>query len=312
MRVLRELLQLVLENWTLKLTAVFLGFALWLVVRGDPGAERVITVPLEISIPRTMEIVRDRPSTVDVTLRGTAGSTWLAQQISCMVDLRSAQEGEHIVPLTPENIQFPRAAGLEIVGIRPARVLVDLERTVSKEVPVSVATRGDPAQGYDVYAKSAQPSRVNLSGPRSRVENIAEVSTESIALSDRKESFRASTNLNIQDPLVHSDPVGPISVSINIGVHRRTITIHKVAVSADAGLSVAPQYVTVQLLVPQDMSRKITAADLSATVLETELALSESSRKVKPAIKLVKAPDAAIAIKEVLPAEVTVRKKEKS
>jgi YbbR domain-containing protein len=312
MKPLRDFLNLLLENWTLKLTAVFLGFILWLVVRGDPGAERVITVPLEITIPRTMQIVNERPSAVDVTLRGTSGSMWLVQQIACVVDLGSGREGEHIVPLTPDNIRFPRTAGLEIVGIRPARILVDLEATVTKEVPVAVATRGDPAPGYDVYAKYSEPSRVMISGPRTRVENISEISTESVALSDRKETLRILTYLNIKDPMVHSDPVGPVAVSIEIGVHRRTVTVPRVAVSAGPEYSVSPAHISVQLLIPQDLPHKLTAADLSATVPDLESDPPQAPRKVKPEVKFVNTPDAAIIIKEVSPAEVTVRKKEKS
>jgi hypothetical protein len=77
-------------------------------------------------------------------------------------------------------------------------------------------------------------------------------------------------------------------------------------------LSVAPSRLSVQLLVPQDFPRKLTAEDLSATVPDIELNSADSPRKVKPEVRFVNAPDAAIVIKEVLPAEVTVRKKEKS
>jgi hypothetical protein len=42
---MRFLIGLLFENWGLKLTAVLLAVVLWLVVRGDPNAERVISRP---------------------------------------------------------------------------------------------------------------------------------------------------------------------------------------------------------------------------------------------------------------------------
>ncbi len=68
------------ENWGLKLTALFLSFILWLMVHGDPGTERNIMIPLEIRIPRDMVITNeDRPSFVEVSIRGPLASGGFGQ-----------------------------------------------------------------------------------------------------------------------------------------------------------------------------------------------------------------------------------------
>jgi len=314
MKFLRDALQVLLENWALKLTAIFLALFLWLVVRGDPGAERVITIPLEISIPSNMEVVNDRPNAVDVTLQGFSSNMWLIQQMSCSVDLRTAGEGEHIIPLIPENISLPHAAGLTIVGIRPARIVIDLERTISRQVPVSVATSGDPASGYDVYTKSANPPVVLVSGPRNHVESIKEVSTESVPLSDETSPIRTYVNLNVPDALVHTTPVGPIQVDIDIGIHRKTVSVRNVTVVADQpGVSVQPPWITVQLLVPANYTKQFTPADLIATAEVAGLGESRPEAKVYPQVKFTNPADSAvIVIKEIQPAQVTIRRTRKS
>jgi len=71
---MKSLAKLLLENWTLKLTALFMAYVLWLLVRGDPGAMRVLSVPLEIRVPRNFEITSERPTTVDVTVRGSSAT----------------------------------------------------------------------------------------------------------------------------------------------------------------------------------------------------------------------------------------------
>jgi len=87
--------ELLLENWSLKLTAVLLSLILWLFVRGEPGPERVVAVPLEVLLPRQMEITNQRPTSVEVTMRGAAFSNMLFSQPlpTCIIDLQDAKEG---------------------------------------------------------------------------------------------------------------------------------------------------------------------------------------------------------------------------
>jgi YbbR domain-containing protein len=308
MKFIREMIHVLLENWTIKLTALILAFVLWAVVRGEPGAERVITAPLEVTIPANMQITNDRPNSVDVTVRGL--NPWFVQTIpSCIVNLQTAGEGEHIVPLTPENIRVPRSPGIEIVGIRPARIVVDLERVVAKQVSVSIAVRGDTAPGYDVYNKSVTPSKVLISGPRSHVAGIAEISTEAVPLTGRTAPFRTAVNLNVKDTIVHTTPAGPVLVDIEIGVHRRTVLIRKVPIAADEpGFSVTPRWVSVTVLVPDNFQGKLDAQDFTATAVVRGLASPINAAKVKPDIKCTVQLDPAIVVTEVQPAEVIVRK----
>ena len=108
-----------LENWGVKLTALFLALILWVMVHGDPGMERNISVPLEIRIPRDMIITNDdRPSLVEVGIRGPLVSGSLGQpSVLCLIDLLSAPEGSvrlHL-PLktsrqTPPGCKFCRCA----------------------------------------------------------------------------------------------------------------------------------------------------------------------------------------------------------
>jgi YbbR domain-containing protein len=313
MKLLREMLQILLKNWVLKLTAIFLALILWIVVRGDPSAERVVTVPLEIRIPRNMEIVNERPNSVDVMIRGPSSNMGFVSSIpTCNIDLRSADEGEHIVPLTSENLRMPNAAGVEIVGIRPTRIVIDLELTVSRELPVSVMTRGEPAAGYDIYKTSADPARILVSGPRSHVEALSDIPTEIVPLSGEMKSIRTFINLSVKDPVIHTSPMGPVEVEIEIGAHRKPVTIQKVPVRPDGeGFTVSPSSVSVLLLVPANLNGKLTPADINAIVAVEGLDSSKPA-KVKPDVKLNTRLDYGIAIKEIQPAEVTVRKTGKS
>ncbi len=304
---MREWLRnLFLENWSLKVAALAISCFLWFVVRGDSGSERVITVPLEVRIPRNMEITNERPSTVDVTIRGPAGNMlWFGQSVPvCSVDLQDAEEGEHTVPLSERNVQMPR--GLEMVAIRPARVRLVLERTTSKEVPVR-ALLGDPDPELDVYSVMLNPSRVLITGPRNHVQSVRDVPTESIPLAGQQGSFRSFVNLNIRDMALHSIPVGPIEVAVELGPHRTLRTVARIPVLVDDGsVTVSPPHISVSILAPPSLAAALKPEDFVATVSAGALDASRRLARAKPVVKLKEPRDPAVIVKSV--PEVTLRR----
>jgi YbbR domain-containing protein len=210
-----------LQNWTLKVTAILLAFILWLFVRGEPGPERVVPgVPLEVQVPRQMEITNKHPTSVEVTMRGMAFSDlWLSQPIptTCVIDLSEAKEGEQVVALTPENVKIPKGSGIEVTRINPARVDLVLEATVSKEVPITVPVRGEPLHGFEIYGRRPTPSTVVITGPRSHIDPVKEIPTEVVSIKGQNHPVRVFVGLGIKDILVRTSLVNPVQVDISIG-----------------------------------------------------------------------------------------------
>jgi YbbR domain-containing protein len=128
-RFIRECLR---GNWNLKIIALILALIVWLFVRGESGPERIVRIPLEVQISHNMEITREDPSMIEVTMRGTAFSGALFGQTipTCIIDLRSFGEGAHAVALTLDNIKVP--SGIEIIRVNPTRVRIVLKRAPEK------------------------------------------------------------------------------------------------------------------------------------------------------------------------------------
>lgn len=306
--------QYLLENWTLKLTAILLAFVLWLMVRGNPNAERVISVPLEVRVPRNMEITSERPATVDVTVRGAFSNTWFAPALpTYFIDMQSLGEGEHIVQLSPANVRFPRASGLEAMAVRPVRLKLTLERSIAKEVPVRVVTQGEPEPEFDIYEISVSPASVILSGPRSRIERTNEIRTEAIAVAGHRASMREFANLDLRDDAVHSAPPGPVEVNIELGPHRalRRVTGVRV-VPDDRNATVTPQFISLQVLVPITMEKTLTAEDFAASVSISQLPPNQLSASLKPEVRLKSGDHPAVVIKAIQPAAVVVKRNKRS
>lgn len=312
---MRRLTAILLENWNLKVLALLLAVILWNVVRGDPGGERVITVPLEVRIPRNMEITSERPGTVDVIVRGTfTNAFWFGQQIpACIVDLYDSEEGEQIVALSPDNVRLPRGSGLDVIAVRPARISFMLEATISKEVPIRVPIKSVPS-GMEVYYYSTLPETILITGPRSHVEPVREVFTETVTLNDaeNQRAVRKFPNLNIKDNSLHTSPAGPVEVNFQVGPRRIMRTVSNIpVVPQDQDLSVTPTRISAQVLVPVTYKGKLTPDDLSAAIPAGALPGDETSVRVKPAVTIKNPSDPAMVIKGTEPSQVTIRRKGK-
>jgi len=300
----------ILKNWNLKLIAILLTLILWLFVRAEPGPERVVAVPLEVQLPSNMEITSERPSTIDVTLRGPAFSNMLFNQPlpTCIVDLQSANEGEHTLMLTPANVSVPKGSRIEVLQVNPSRITLVLERTLSKEVPIVVPTQGKPAQGFEVYGITSKPDIMEVSGPRSQIEPLEEVSTEPISITSLKQTDDFFVRLNLGDHAVRAASTSPIQVDIRVGPRREVYTIKKVPITLEnAAYAVTPNQVSLKVLAPPDVGKNLTAESIAVAIETKDLDLSKLPAKVKPVIQLPNTLSDTVVVREIQPSEVTVR-----
>ncbi len=308
----RFIKEYILENWSLKATAVLLASVLWLFVRGEPGPERVVAIPLEVQVPSHMEITSERPASVEVTMRGAAFSNmWFSQPLpTCVIDLQGSKEGEHFIALTPENVKTPKGSGIEVLQVNPARVTLVLEQTVSKEVPVVVPVRGEPARGFDVYARSSKPATIIVTGPHSRIEPVREIPTEAVSIAGQKQPVRFFVTLNIKDSAIRTPLNNRVQVDIQIGSHRKLFTVNQIPVTTDNPAYVAvPKQIAVQVLAPADSVVELTHADFRAFVSTVNLNAAVPV-KTKPQVEILNNKlSGNVEIKDVYPPEIVIRQK---
>lgn len=312
---MRDLKDVVLENWGLKVISLLLAVTLWFAVHGDPATEKTITVPVEIhNLRRNFVITSEQPQSVQVTYRGGGPSVWFGESVPvCVIDLSDADEGEHIIPLGTENLRLPRGLVLEVLAVHPARVHLTLEKTASKEVPILAVVTGEPAAGFEVYEIAHSPPRTTITGPWTRVEKVSEVMTEALSIQGKRESVHLLANLNIKDSLIHSSPPSQVEVKVEIGARRRRITIHEVPVLPDdTSLIVTPSRVSIQVLVPETFAGVLTAADFNATVSARKVDLTLPVVKVRPDISFAHPMQPGIKVEDVHPSLVTLHRMEKS
>ena len=214
---MRSLKHWITYNWHLKLISLGLATMLWMMVATEASSELGMEVPLEYrNIPARMEITGDTTNSVQVRLRGSPNVVRdiSAKNVSTTIDLSNMRPGEKILPLSPQNVQAP--FGAEVIRVNPSSVRFNLERTLTKTVPVVPTILGQPADGFEIGAVRVNPSKVEIEGPESRINTLTSIATIPIRLDRRQTQIGQTADLDIPDAQIRLQRPAPVVVRVEI------------------------------------------------------------------------------------------------
>jgi len=243
------------DNAGLKALSLLLAVVLWFVVAGEKTAEIGLEVPVELrNLPENLEVVGDAVNTVEVRLRATPAIVRQIerQDVSLRIDLDGLEAGEHFFHLTEAAVRRP--FGVTVVKLSPASITLQLERTLTRELPVEARVVGTPAVGYAVVEVQVEPETVLISGPRTRVAALASVYTEAISAEGAQASITKVVTIGIPDPLVRLQGDPRVKVTVVVRAAPEVREIERLGVEVRGGRArVEPAQVTVTVAGPQSV-----------------------------------------------------------
>lgn len=200
---------------TTLLLSVLLAFAVWFIAieQENPMIRQEYDEPILIEIRNMgegLQSLQDMTNrTAILTLRAPQRTleTQQAGDFSAVIDLAGLPAGNHEAPVVVTSLN----PDVEIIAHEPRQLRVQLEREISKIVPVEVEVMDSAAFGYDWQEPLAEPSEVKISGPQTHVEQVRSVvaavflrNTKSQVESVRPLSPRNAQNLEVER--VNVDP----------------------------------------------------------------------------------------------------------
>ena len=282
-----------LEDWSLKLLSLAIAVVLWLAVTGqnEPVTAHV-NVQLNFIRPQALEISNDPPRTVDVMLTGSRNKLddLTSLDLVATVDLSDQRAGERVLRLADKAvISLPQ--GIKVDGYQPSAIPVHLEPILERQIAVEPKLEGKPAEGFEVYGVHPSKSTVLVRGPASRVNALQKVTTESIFLAERKESFTPNLAIDVPDPKVDLlEPV--VSVQIEIGEVRKERNFSGVNVSTSNGGKVQPATTSVTLSGATSLIDSLKAEDV-------KIILEAAGQTLEPRLELPQALKGKVFLKSV-------------
>jgi hypothetical protein len=171
-----DLKKYILENWKLKLLSVVLAVMLWFVVFLIGETKKEIRVPVSVAnLKRGFIVTKMDMTKVDITLNGRVSvlKDIKESDISVILNVSNAQEGENIFNISENNIEIPR--GVQIGDVRPSSIRMDVDRIIEKRVKTAVKLDWKRVGEYEV--KSWTPNYVMVEGPKRIWEDKTSIET---------------------------------------------------------------------------------------------------------------------------------------
>lgn len=206
------------RTWALRLLALGIAIGIWFNASVEDRlvpSERMVEASVSYNRPRGFMVI-DPVRTVNVRLLGSKKTIRQLNpyEVSVSVDLSRRQEGSVSISLGPENVLAPD--GLQVAAIEPGTIRVDLEREVTQRLPVVPNLVGRPAAGVTVEEPEVFPNQVLVTGPASRIDRVASLSTNPVRLDGRASTFEETVAVKQPDPLIQI--VQPAQVTVRVPI----------------------------------------------------------------------------------------------
>ncbi|MFC1669036.1 YbbR-like domain-containing protein [Spirochaetota bacterium] len=136
------------------------------------------------------------------------------KNLKVIVDLKKARVGK-ARSYKVELIKTGVPEGVDI-SLKNKRVRLSVERKARKKIKIILRTRGDVKKGCFVGKVKVKPSWVSVTGPKSVIDKIEDVDTETISLAGKSETIKREFDLNIKNIRDVSFSTTTVSVVIPI------------------------------------------------------------------------------------------------
>lgn len=217
-----------LNNWGLKLISLVLAFFLWFLVIqiGDPKDDRdmgnitvkLINTELLDKENKVYEVLDD---TDEVRVTVYAPKSVFTQLRNS--DINAEADVSKLTELNTVPIDFSTTAA-NVVSIRGSHdvVKLNIEDKASKYVPLNYSTAGTPADGYAVTAITPDQNRIEVSGPKSVVEQVKYAGVQ-IDVSDASSNLMANVDIHLYNVL--GEEVTHSKLAKNVNYVRMSVEI---------------------------------------------------------------------------------------
>jgi YbbR domain-containing protein len=208
-----------MRNLGKKVLALILAVSLWFIANMEQDVERTISIDVIYeNLPQDLVIVNKPADKITITARGARGQiiSLSPKRLRYSIDLSSISPGLSKFEVHAGQLKVPR--GVQIVGITPAEIRVDVDRVVDKMVPVKPVL-APPDTGYEIVDKPVvEPQEVRVQGPSRIMYNLKSISTDTVSTSGVKSKFTIEVPLKAP-PFV--ELVNPQTVRVTVDVRER-------------------------------------------------------------------------------------------
>ena len=290
-------------NLGYKATALLLAALVWYIVQGEEILEVNAKLDVKVEVASAFSLRDSGAISRDITLRGprVLVGAMSGKAIGAIIRVPSGKVGSLRYRLDKEFI--PNWDNRVRITIHDPYVTLQVEDRLTKKVPIKPIILGEVTENQMIDEVAAMPNEIEISGPKSDISRITELTTDPIditGLAESKSIIAAISKAALPELQLSSHEV---NVSVKLGPKKLSKTLSVVPVeivgSEKVG-SVRPAGVSVVIAVPESQFNKLNQKDVRASVSAKELEPGRYELGV-----LVSAPE-GVVVQQISPKNVTV------
>ncbi len=199
--VVGNLMDRALENFWLKLIALITALGFYAFINGAQPLHQKLEVQVRYELPdrdAPKALKSDIPRNIYVDVEGPAQSVAELDESNLWITLNLQGMQDESLRLTQDMIQNlpPR---VRVTKFSPARLDIEFEDIVTRDVDVQVARTGDPARGFQVSSIIVEPEVVQAKGIKSQVDTLQFARAEPFDVTNLEEG-RYTRSLKLDEP----------------------------------------------------------------------------------------------------------------
>jgi YbbR domain-containing protein len=206
------------RNPGLKIISVLIALGLWMFVNaGQRGAVEALQVPISYrSLPTGLVIINRPTDFVKIEVAGprTLLSLLDPERLTLKLDLTGVPTGRSDFKINSAMFNVPRQTS--VTRITPAEVQLDIDRVVSRQIPVHLVLAGKVAHGYQVNSVQLTPSAIFVSGPSRYVMPLTEADTDPLDIKGASADLQRIVGLTSPNHDVHLS-AEKVTAAVDIG-----------------------------------------------------------------------------------------------
>jgi len=205
------------QHLLLKLVALGCAVVVYWSISQNNSTKRMVTVPVNIHLTHDLIMIQpNKKFEVQVMVRGSQREVDNAEIFANVYVTPKHRYENDVYRIFLRQSDFSTAGGLEVVNLPPQPLILQLQRRISRELPVRIRFAGKPVAGYSVSKSVSSPAKVTVTGPENEVSQLKDIATEPVPLNDSERGFDFEADL----PAPKNLTVSPSRVTVNVAIER--------------------------------------------------------------------------------------------
>jgi hypothetical protein len=222
----------------LKVAALALALFLWVYIAGRREVELIVDLPLRYTdMPSDLTFAAEVPREAKARIQGRGKFLrWHLDDVYFRINLSAGTEGIVTHVVSSGEAEIPPDKDIEVLDVlEPRAIRVELDRLVTREIPVSVRLEGEvPDDKIMIGRARSDPAVVVVDGGQKLVEPMDSVRTEPVDLGQLAKKQRIEARIDLTGLPYVAAGAERVSVSARID-DRKELGIPSVPIEAPVG-----------------------------------------------------------------------------